>query len=132
MPNDVASQATWQINSASQGNKKLRRVQSYDISDGSSVEAVGEVGSDRMVAFRRKPGAKTISFEIAELKVAKREVNWEYLEETGEVVSLTKQVVSGIRTQYPEAMVSKIDFTGDVDGKHMYTVEIIALERKGL
>lgn len=132
MPNDIATQATWQINSSSQGNKKLLRVQSYEVSDGGSVEAVGEVGSAKMVGFRRTPGAKTITFEISETKGPRREVNWEKLLADEEVVSLTKQVKGGLRTQYPECMVSKIDYSGDVDGQHSYTVELVALEQKAL
>lgn len=132
MPNDVASQAVWNINSITQGNKKLLRVQSYDVADDGAVEAIGEVGNPRMVAFAKKPGALMITFEIRETKTARREVSWERLRDTEEVFGLTKQVKGGLRTQYPECMVSKIDFTGDVDGTHTYTVEICALEQKAL
>lgn len=132
MSNDVASQAVWNINSITQGNKKLLRVQSYEVSDDSSVEAVGEVGSARMVAFAKKPGALMITFEIRETKTAKREISWERLRDLEEVFGLTKQVKGGLRTQYPECMVSKIDYSGDSDGTHSYTVEICALEQKAL
>jgi hypothetical protein len=132
MPNDVASVATWSIDSTSQGNKKLLRVQSWDVGSDGAVEAVLECGSSIPVGFDIKPGAHTISFEIKETKDAQREVSWERLDETKEVFGLTKQVKGGLRTQYPECMVSKIDFNGEAEGKLMYTVEIIALTRKAM
>jgi hypothetical protein len=132
VPNDIASQATWQINSSSQGNKKLLRVQSWDVGDEGSVEAVLECGSTVPVGFEVKPGALTISFEIKETKGTRREVNWEKLRNDREVIGLTKQVKGGLRTQYPECMVSKIDYNGEAEGALMYTVEIVALEQKAL
>ena len=132
MANDIASQATWQINSASQGNKKLLRVQSWDISDDGSVEAVLECGSTVPVGFEIKPGAFTVSFEVKETKGTKREVNYEKLRDTREVFGLTKQVKGGLRTQYPQVMVSKIDYSGEAEGKLTYTVEMVALEQKGM
>ena len=132
MPNDVASVVTWQLNSSSQGNKKLRRVQTWDVASDASKEAKNEVGSSVPVAFMRKPGAKTITFEILETKGSKPECDWDYLEEADEVFSLTKQVVGGRRTQYPECQVSKVTYNGDSDGKASYTVEIIALRRKAM
>ena len=132
MANDIASQATWQINSASQGNKKLLRVQSWDISDDGSVEAVLECGSTVPVGFEIKPGAFTVSFEVKETKGTKREVNYEKLRDTREVFGLTKQVKCGLRTQYPQVMVSKIDYSGEAEGKLTYTVEMVALEQKGM
>lgn len=133
MPNDIATQATWQIDSASQGNKRIRRMKSWDIADGSSVEAVGEVGSPKMVAFKKIPGALTFNFEIRERKGAKMEVDWFYLKDSEEVHAYTKQIVGGRRTHYPEGMVSKIDEGGADDaGEIMYTVEVVVLEAKRL
>ncbi|MGN6103733.1 MAG: hypothetical protein ACTHU0_01385 [Kofleriaceae bacterium] len=129
MPNDTATNATWQINSTSEGNKRIRRMTSWEVSDGASVEAFSECGpSDSPVGFVDVPGAKTISFEIRELKTPKREIRWERLKVLKEVFSLTKQIVGGSRVQYPECRVSKIDESGAADqGYVQYTVEIIAL-----
>src|SRR5688572_17049465 len=102
MPNDIASVAVWQINSASQGNKRIRRMKNADRGDEASREAVPEVGSADCVGFVDKPGPKPISFNIRETKGVKPEIDWEYLQETGEVFSLTRQVVGGRRVQYPE------------------------------
>lgn len=132
MPNDIASVAIWSINSASQGSKKIRRAQTVSTSAGGSVEAVNEVGSKVPVGFEIKPGAFTISIEGRETKGAKPEIDWEYLDETKEVFGMTRQVQGGRRTQYPECMVSKMDSNGEADGKLMFTVEIVALERKKL
>jgi len=129
---DIASVATWSINSTSQGNKKLLRVQSWDIGDDGSVEAVLECGSSIPVGFEIKPGAFTVSFEVKETKGIKREVNWEKLRESREVFSLTKQVKGGLRVQHPQCMVSKIDYNGEAEGKLMYTVEIVSLEQRAL
>jgi hypothetical protein len=127
---DLASQARWTINSSVAGNKQLKRVQSYDVSDDSSVEAQPEVGSESPVGFLRKPGALMISFEITETKGVRREIDWERLKLLDNTFSLTKQVKGGQRTQFPECKVSKIDYTGDAEGKHSYTVEIVALSQK--
>lgn len=127
--NDIASVASWSINSASQGNKKLRRVQSWDVGGEGSVEAILECGSTVPVGFEVKPGGFTISFEIKETK-GKREVDWETLDQTKETFSLTKQVKGGLREQYPTNMVSKVSATGEAEGKLQYTVEIVALEKK--
>lgn len=132
MSDDLASQARWQINSRTAGNKQLKRVQSYEVSDDSSTEAQPEVGSESPVGFVDKPGALSITFEISETKGIKREVDWERLKALREVFSLTKQVKGGLRTQYPECKVSKIDYSGDAEGKHSYTVEIVALTQKAM
>lgn len=132
MSDDLASQASWNINSRTAGNKKLRRVQSYEVSSDRSTEAMGEVGNEQMVGFVDKPGACTITFEICETKGPKREVDWEKLDTLREMFSLTKQVKGGLRMQYPECKISKIDYSGEAEGKHMYTVEIIALGQKAM
>jgi hypothetical protein len=129
---DLASQARWTINSTIAGNKQIKRMQSYDVADDSSTEAQGEVGSTSMVGFTAKPGGLMISFEIMETRGTRREIDWERLKVLDNVFSLTKQVKGGQRTQYPECKVSKIDYTGDVDGKHSYTVEIVALSQKAM
>lgn len=131
MANDIASQATWQINSSARagGNKRLLRLTSWEVSDESSKEAVNEVGSSNPVGFKRTPGAKTITLEFRQTKGAKPDVDWDYLAESDEVFSLTKQVRGGRRTQYPEVEVSKVDYSGDDEGEITYSVELIALRQ---
>lgn len=134
MPNDIATVATWQINCSSRagGNKRIRRMKDWNYADGASKETVGEVGSTEHVGFMRKPGGKTITFNIRERKGAKPEIDWEYLADSDEVFSLTKQIRGGRRTQYPECQVSKVDDQGEEEGEIMYSVEIVVLTRKAM
>lgn len=131
---EYASAASWFINApAPVGNKRLRAVESYDSGDEGSVTTQTEVGpSNAAVGFIDVPGGKTISFDIREVKGAKREVDWEYLQDNKIVFSLTKQIVGGTRKQYPECRISTIAPKGDNKGEHTYTVEIVALDRKSL
>lgn len=133
-PNDVASIATWQVNCSARagGNKRLHRMVDWDVADGASKEAVGECGSRGMVAFVVKPGAKTISFNFRETKGVKRDVDWEYLAGSDEVIELTKQVTGGRRKLYPQCAVSSYTETGNEGGELTYTVEIIALSAQDL
>lgn len=132
MPNDIATQATWQINCSARagGNKRIRRMDDYEVSGEGSKEAVPEVGSNTPVAFLRTPGGKTITFNMRQRKGAKPEIDWWYLDVSDEVFELTKQIVGGRRVQYPECMVSSITETGDSEGEHTFTVEIIALREE--
>jgi hypothetical protein len=137
MADDHAQQVIWGINSASQGNRRIRRMQDYEVSSDGSVETVGEVGSPVMVGFLIKPGGNAVTFTIKETKGAKREIDWEFLDRrrangSKEIFELTKQIVGGREVQHPECMVSKIDFSGDKDGKHEYTVEVVTLGEKPL
>jgi hypothetical protein len=129
--NDIASQATWQANTSARagGNKRLLRLVSWEVSDESSKEAVNEVGSSNPIGFKRTPGAKMITLEFRQTKTAQPDIDWDYLAESDEVISLTKQVRGGRRTQYPEVQVSKVDYTGDNEGEITYTVECIALRQ---
>lgn len=129
---DIATQATWSINSTSQGNKKIRRMKTAGVTSNASVDAVTEMGSSVPVGFEVKPGAFMVSLNIKETKGIRPEVDWYKLDETKETFALTRQVLGGRRMQYPICMVSKVDEEGDADGKHEYTVEIVALERKRL
>jgi hypothetical protein len=130
VPNDIATIATWSINSASQGNKKIRRLTSASTSSDGSVTAINELGSSVPVGFEIAPGGHTISLELRETKGARPEIDWHKLEETKEVFSLTRQVKEGRRQQFPECMVSKIDDEVEAEGKLTFSVEIIALQRK--
>lgn len=127
MANEFASNVGWSINSATQGNKRLRKVDDYDVSDGASKEAMPEVGSADPVGFIFKPGPKTITFTIREAKLVKPEVDWEYLKRNDENFSLTRRVFGGVRAQYVECQVSTVSVSGDNQGTHTIKVEIIAL-----
>jgi hypothetical protein len=124
---DTATKATWTINSASQGNKRIRRMKDWDYADGKSRESHGEVGDDEHVGTIKKPGGKTLTFNFRETKTAKPEIDWEALSDSDEFFSLTKQVGGGRRTQYPKCQVSKIDDSGDEEGVIEYSVEIIVI-----
>jgi hypothetical protein len=128
---DIASQHVWSINSVTQGAKQLRRMKTYDVSDESTVETRNAVGSDEPIGFVDKPGGKTITFETYQEK-PKPEVDWRKLKDAREIFSLTRQVVGGERVQYPVCRVSKIGPSGDDEGEHMISVEIVALGEKRL
>lgn len=126
-----ASQARITINSASQGNVTLKRCKSSKVSSNASREEQTAMGEDAPVGTTRKPGAHAITLEIIDSQ-GKPEVDWEYLEESGEVFTLTRGLVGGRRLQYLEAVVSKTDLDDDSEGKHSGTVEILAMRRKRL
>lgn len=130
MANDIATQAVWSINSTSQGNKKIKRMVDAGVSSEASVSAVLEMGSSIPAGFEVKPGAFMITMNMRETKTARPEIDWYKLEETREVFQLTRQITGGRRIQFPTCMVSKVDDKGDAEGKHEFTVEIVALERK--
>lgn len=132
MANDIVPKVPWYINSASQGNKRIKRMKDYSVSDGAATETVGEVGSSEHVAFMDKPGGLTITFNIRETKGVKPEIDWHYLKETKELVALTKAPEGGQRAHYPECRVSKIDDQGDDGGENAYTVELAVLKRQKL
>lgn len=131
MAGALGTQATWTIDSISQGNVRLRRVKSSKTNDGSSTTAENAVGEDDPVGFKDKPGPKTITLEVYE-EQGTAECNWQLLKDTKEVFSLTKQIVGGRRVQYPVCRVSKIDPDNDNEGSHMLAVEIVALKEKTL
>lgn len=129
MPNDIATGATWQISCSARagGNKRILRMTSAEVSDGATVEAVPEVGPGEMVGFMDSPGAHEITFNMRERKQAKPEIDWLYLKQSKEVFSLTRQVIGGARTQYPECRVQSISPSDTAEGEITYTVSIIAL-----
>lgn len=131
MAGALGTQATWTLDSISQGNVRLRRIKESKTSDGSSTTAENAVGEDDPVGFKDKPGPKTITLEVYEEQGA-AECNWQLLKDTKEVFSLTKQIVGGRRVQYPVCRVSKIDPSNDSDGGQMFSVEVVALKEKTL
>lgn len=126
MSGAIGTQARWSINSASQGNVRLRRVKTYKIADGRSKEAVNAVGEDDPVGTTKKPGPRTITFDVYE-EQGTTECDWRALAESGEFFSLTKQLINGQRWQYSNCQVSKVDNDGDAEGSHMLNVDILAL-----
>ena len=128
----IVSQARWSINAPSPiGNKPLRRMKDYSISDESEVEAVNEVGSEDPVGFKDKPGAKTITFN-EHIPDGKPEVDWYQLKRGRVVFSLTQQYVGGERVQYYPCRVATIGKSGDDEGQHMREVKILALKEQPL
>ncbi len=131
MANQVATQASWTINSTSQGNKQLRRVKDSKIKSDRKREAVTAMGEDDPVGTKRKPGAKTITFNVI-AEQGDPEVDWDALDDSGEWFSLTRKLKNGRRIQFPECQVSSCEPEDDDEGSHMMSVEIIALRQKRL
>ena len=132
MANDIATRAVWNINCSPRagGSKQLRRMVDASVEGGGSVEAVNEVGGAEPVGFTITPGPKTITLNFRERKGAKPEVDWDYLDVSKEVFSLTRQVVGGRRTQFAECMVSSKSDEDSDQGEITYTVEIVGLAGK--
>lgn len=127
MASDFASQVSWSINSATQGNKRIQKMDDYDITSDGSVETTNEVGTDEAVGFIVKVGGKALSFTFREAKETTPWIDWDYLDRSKETFSLTRQVKGGQRKQWPRCMVSTTGTSGDKDGSHTRTVEIVAL-----
>lgn len=127
----LATQATIDISSATQGNKRLRRVKSSKVSRQGSTELETAMGEDDAVGFIDKPGGFTITLSVL-AEQGKPEVDYDALIDTKEVFSLTRSIVGGPRFQYVECRVSKADPDDDDQGKHMIEVEIVALRRRRL
>lgn len=132
MAGKLATQARVTIDSASQGNVRLRACKDSKVADGSSVEPKNGLGEDDPIGVIRKPGAKTISLNIYQEQGAKPEVDYHVLKDRMEAFVLTREVVGGATTEYSPAYVSKIDEEDDEDGGHMMSVEVIALKRRRL
>lgn len=128
---NLATQARVSIASVTQGNKRLRRCKDSKVSRGGSTETQTAMGEDFPVGFIRKPGGDTISLSILQ-EQGKPEVDWEALEDSQEIFSLTREIVGGLRTQYPFCVVSKVEPEDDDSGKHMFNVDVVTLQRKRL
>lgn len=123
-----ASQSRWNLSSASQGNKRLRRVESSKVSSDASREAVTAQGEDKPIGTVFKPGAITISFTVFE-EEGTPEIDYRKLFISGERFSLTREIVKGKAYQYVDCQVSKRpEPDGDNGGKHMFSVEIVAMD----
>jgi hypothetical protein len=127
----VATQTRITISSVTQGNIRLRRCKSSKVSDGAKTTAVMAMGEDDPIAFTDAPGAKTIALEVYE-EQGKPEIDYRKLKAGKEVFSITREIVGGNRYQYPQCRVSTVEPDDDDEGKHMLSVEIIALSEKPL
>lgn len=132
MAGQLGTQSVWTIDSLSQGNVRLRRVKTSKMVDGSSTEAMNAVGENDPVGYKDKPGPKTITLDVYTEQALEPEVDWQFLKDTKEFFSMTKQIVNGQRFQYPVCRVSKVDKDDDDEGSHMMSVEIVALSEKPL
>lgn len=128
---DIASKVTWTISSTSQGKVRLRGMSKYDVKDGAKVEAVNEVGGDDPVGFKDSPGAKTITFDFRQQK-GRPVPDWDYLKRNKELFTLTRQIDGGTRSQFLPCRVSMVDPSGDDEGEHTFSVDIVALTEKPL
>lgn len=125
---EIQSQARYYINSASQGNKQLRKVKSLDVKDDSKVEVVRAVGVDGGAGFQASTGGYSLTLEVYG-ETGKEEVDWEALKAAGEQFSFTVQAVGGRRMVFRPCRVSSIGQKGDDGGSHMRTVEVVSLNR---
>ncbi len=126
-----ASQSRWVLNSASQGNKRLRRVESSKVSTDGSREAVTAQGENKPIGIIKKIGGITISLTVYE-EQGTPEVNYRRMNDLDEWFSMDREIVGGKAFQYTGCQVSKVEPSGDNAGKHMFDVEIIALEERPL
>lgn len=133
-PNNIVNQATWNINCSRRagGNVRLRRLSSAEVSDESAVETVPEMGEDRPTGFTDTPGGLSISMEFRQTKGATPDVDWDFLKDAKEIFSLTRQNHGGRRRQFPECRVSTISESGNSEGEHTYTVEVVTLRAQKL
>jgi hypothetical protein len=128
----IVSQARWTINApVPVGNKPLRRLKDYSISDESDLEAVNEVGSEDPVGFRDKPGARVVTFN-EHVPQGRPEVDWFALKRGKVPFSLTQQYVGGDRVQFFPCRVAQVGKSGDDEGSHMREIKIVALKEERL
>jgi hypothetical protein len=122
---DIASQSRWKIASSSQGNKRLRRVQSSQVSSDAKREAQTAQGEDEIVGTTFSPGAITISF-TAYVEKGTPEVDYKTLFDSGEYFTLDREIVGGKSYQYVDCQVSTFpNVSGDNSGAHTFQVSIL-------
>jgi hypothetical protein len=124
-----ASKSRWIINSATQGNKRLRRVESSKVSTDSGRETVTAQGEDTPIGHIKKVGGISISFTVYE-EEGIPEADYRRLNDLDEWFTLDRQIVNGYAYQYGGCQVSKVEPSGDNGGKNMFDVEIVALTEK--
>lgn len=125
---DPVSQSRWSIASTTQGNKKLRRVQSSQVSSDAKREAQTAQGEDIPIGTTFTPGAITISFTVY-LEKGKPEVNYTPMLYSGEYFTLTREIVGGKSYQYVDCQVASFpNISGDNQGGHTFQVDILAMQ----
>lgn len=123
-----ASQSRWEISSPSQGNKRLRRVQSSSVSSDAKREALTAQGEDVPIGTFFSPGADKISLTVF-VEQGTPEVDYLKLFKSGEYFLMTRRIVGGKSYQYVDCQVaSKPAISGDSQGSHTFTVELIAMD----
>lgn len=123
-----ASQSRWILSSPSQGNKRLRRVESSKVSSDAARTAVTAQGEDKPIGTVFAPGAITVSFTVFE-EEGTPEIDYRKLFRSGERFALTREIVKGKSYQYVDCQVSKLpEPDGDNAGKHMFSVEMLAMD----
>jgi hypothetical protein len=129
--NQVGDRARFYISSATAQNKRLRKVTEMKETNNRDAEHVFNTGDDAPAGVIRKPGGFELELTVLEEK-GTPEVDWYKLEDSGEFFELVREVVGGRRMQYTECCVANAAATDDNQGKHEYTVKVIASERKVL
>lgn len=128
---NFVSIAPWFINSESQGNRPLRGLQEAGVEDGSSVEAVNEIGSEFPIGTITKPGAQTLNL-AEKVMEGEPDVDWNELRDSRERFSMTRQYRNGQRVQFLDCTVSTVNESGDSEGDNTREITIISLRRKAL
>lgn len=127
---NVASQVRLRISSVTQGNKKLKRVESSDFDSDAKREPVTVQGEDKAVGSTFSPGAYTFTFNVY-VEKGTPEVDYDALFESGELFTIEREIVGGQTFQYLDVQVASPPApSGDNAGKHMMKVAFFALDRK--
>lgn len=124
MSNNLATRSRWSIDSAVAGNKQLRKVKSYTITDNGDAEHAHNCSDDAPVGVIDKPGGYAIEFEYYAEQGAP-EVSWRKIKRAKEFFTLTRELVGGERLQYARCFVANDGGEGDDAGSHMISVKII-------
>lgn len=123
-----ASQSRWSIASSTQGNKKLRRAQSSQVSSDAKREAQTAQGEDIPIGTTFTPGAITISLTVF-IEQGTPEVDYTKLFYSGEYFTLTREIVLGKSYQYVDCQVASFpNISGDNQGGHTFQVDILAMQ----
>lgn len=123
-----ASQSRWEISSSTQGNKRLRRVQSSDVSSDAKREMQLAQGEDIPIGSTFTPGGITVSFTVF-VEQGTPEVDYTSMFYSGEYFTLTRNIVLGKSYQYVDCQVSTFpNVSGDQSGGHTFKVDVIATQ----
>lgn len=124
MSNNLATRSRWSIDSSVAGNKQLRKVKTYKVTDNGDAEHAFNCSDDAPVGVIDKPGGFEIEFEYY-AEQGTPEVNWRKIQVAKEFFALTREYPGGERLQYARCFVANVAGEGDDGGSHMITVKII-------